>query len=497
MKLDVEENSLTRPVLLDTPAGTEQSHSCFQLKNINVSINNGELVAIVGSVGSGKSALLHALLGEMTRRSGSVVLRGSVAYVSQAAFVLNDTVQQNILFGLPMSPERYEHAVRLSCLKYDLESESMPDGDQTEIGERGLTLSGGQKQRVSLARALYRQADIFLFDDCLSALDASVGQEIFDRCITSGLSGTTRLLVTHAIQHLPQCDRVLVLQDGMLVEMGTYSELVSRASPVFQTFVQAHEASIDKMVDAQTNLVKQDTDDYNSPSSPELTPKQANKRKTDDLNKNAKQEELRRKGSVSKAMYWRYVQAAGGSWMLFTIVLFATCNQGSSVATNYFLSYWSDHINEHPSSFFLEIYGALAASNLVIMACGNLVRAWAGVKASRVLHEKLLLCVMKARLSFFLTTQTGQITNRFAQDVSMCLKQSSISLCDSIDFDIACQVYTVDEQLPQTLNMLVMCVWNVLATLILIIAVTPFFAVVILPLSWVSTACPMHISTLL
>ncbi|GMN38014.1 hypothetical protein TIFTF001_007282 [Ficus carica] len=147
------------------------------VKNVNLKINKGELTAIVGMVGSGKSSLLAAILGEMHKISGKVRVCGTTAYVAQTSWIQNGTIEENILFGLPMDRRRYNEVVRVCCLEKDLEM--MEFGDQTEIGERGINLSGGQKQRIQLARAVYQDCDIYLLDDVFSAVDAHTGSEIF------------------------------------------------------------------------------------------------------------------------------------------------------------------------------------------------------------------------------------------------------------------------------------------------------------------------------
>lgn len=197
------------------------------LKNINLEVPMGSLTAVVGSVGSGKSSLISALLGEMERESGTVNTDGSIAYVAQQAWIQNATLQENILFCRPMDAQWYQQVVHACALRQDLEM--LPAGDQTEIGEKGINLSGGQKQRIALARALYAKTDIYLLDDPLSAVDAHVGKHIFDNVIGPNglLEGKTRLLVTHAISVLPHTDNIFVLVNGRLREKGTYQKLVN------------------------------------------------------------------------------------------------------------------------------------------------------------------------------------------------------------------------------------------------------------------------------
>ncbi|KAM6095067.1 multidrug resistance-associated protein 1-like isoform 9-T9 [Chlamydotis macqueenii] len=198
------------------------------LKHLSVSIPEGSLVAVVGQVGSGKSSFLSAILGEMEKLEGTVQRRGSVAYVSQQAWIQNDSLQENILFGANLNRPYYELVLESCALLPDLEQ--LLNGDQTEIGERGVNISGGQKQRVSLARAVYSNADLYLLDDPLSAVDVHVGKHLFEKLIgPSGLlKSKTRILVTHNLTLLPHTDLIIVMEEGRIVQMGTYQELTSK-----------------------------------------------------------------------------------------------------------------------------------------------------------------------------------------------------------------------------------------------------------------------------
>ncbi|KAJ3003811.1 UNVERIFIED_CONTAM: hypothetical protein HDU68_005496, partial [Siphonaria sp. JEL0065] len=197
----------------------------FALRNINLDIEKGSLVAVVGSVGSGKSSLLNALIGEMKTTSGTISFSGSLGYAAQTAWIQNANLRDNILFGKEYNHERYLNALLDAALLPDLKV--LPDGDQTSIGERGINLSGGQKQRVNLARLIYNDSDIVLIDDPLSAVDAHVGKHLFDRCIRGALGNRTRILVTHQLHFLAQCDRIIVMKAGEISEQGSYQELIS------------------------------------------------------------------------------------------------------------------------------------------------------------------------------------------------------------------------------------------------------------------------------
>lgn len=209
------------------------------LKNIDMRVEKNNLVAVVGAVGSGKSSLLSALLGEMDKVSGRVNRVGDVAYVPQQAWIQNATLKDNILFGKAFDRKRYEKVVEACALKADFDM--LPAGDQTEIGEKGINLSGGQKQRVSLARAVYQDADIYFLDDPLSAVDSHVGKHIFEQVIgpTGILATKTRVLVTHGITYLPKVDNIYVLTYGEISESGNYNQLLEKKG-AFAEFLLQH-----------------------------------------------------------------------------------------------------------------------------------------------------------------------------------------------------------------------------------------------------------------
>jgi ATP-binding cassette subfamily C (CFTR/MRP) protein 1 len=223
------------------------------LTNINLSVAKGSLTAIVGRVGQGKTSLLSALIGEMYKRQGTIRIRGRVAYAAQQAWILNATLKDNITFGLDFDQEKYDRIVTASGLLPDIEM--LPAGDLTEIGERGINLSGGQKQRVSLARAAYQDADVYLLDDPLSAVDAHVDQHLWENLIGPDglLKDKTRLLVTHGIHHLEHVDQIVVIKEGQITEDGHYDELMGSKGAFYQLM---NEYSINSRKDRKKKSAK-------------------------------------------------------------------------------------------------------------------------------------------------------------------------------------------------------------------------------------------------
>ncbi|XP_050706398.1 multidrug resistance-associated protein 1-like [Eriocheir sinensis] len=227
----------------------------WALQGVEVEVGRGELVAVVGPVGAGKSSLLSAFLGQMEKTAGEVVVNGQVALVSQEVWLQNASLRENITWGSPWEEARYWRVVKACALMPDLEM--LPAGDLTEIGEKGINLSGGQKQRVGLARAAYSGANIMLLDDPLSAVDANVGRHIFE-CLLgpSGLmGGTTRVLVTHALWVLPEVDRVVVVEDGRLVEQGTCGELVERGGSLARLLLHLARKEVEEVKEEEEEVV--------------------------------------------------------------------------------------------------------------------------------------------------------------------------------------------------------------------------------------------------
>jgi ABC-type multidrug transport system fused ATPase/permease subunit len=203
------------------------------LKDINFSAHKGDLSCIVGIVGAGKSSLLQSILGDLWKIKGEVEVHGMVAYVSQSPWIMNATVRENIVFGYRYDSNFYEKTVKACALLDDFAQ--LPDGDETVVGERGISLSGGQKARVALARAVYARADVYLLDDCLSAVDSHVGRHIIDNVLGPKglLSSKTRILATNSIPVLVQSDYICMLKDGEIAERGTYRQLTAMRGAVY------------------------------------------------------------------------------------------------------------------------------------------------------------------------------------------------------------------------------------------------------------------------
>uniref|UniRef100_A0A8B9LNS1 Multidrug resistance-associated protein 1 n=1 Tax=Astyanax mexicanus TaxID=7994 RepID=A0A8B9LNS1_ASTMX len=441
---------------------------------INVRIPEGALVAVVGHVGSGKSSLLSALLGEMHKQEGDVSIKGSVAYVPQQAWIQNATLRENIMFGQEKKESWYQKVLEACALLPDLEI--LPGGDTTEIGEKGVNLSGGQKQRVSLARAVYCDCSVYLLDDPLSAVDAHVGKHIFEKVIgpQGVLQGRTRVLVTHGLSFLPQADLILVMVDGEITETGSYAELLNRQgafADFLRTYANAEQdGEPDGMTGKKEKLQRNTTFVHFFPQTSisakpqqkaESNDTQAKKTKSPDAAKLTEADKANT-GRVKLAVFWEYMKAIGVFLSFISILLFLA-HHVSSLGSNYWLSLWTDDpvINgTQPSrEMRLGVYGALGLSQGIAVFCYSISVSIGGILASRYLHETMLYNVLRSPMSFFERTPSGNLVNRFAKETD-----------------------TIDSVIPSIIKMFMGSMFNVLGSCAVILIATPLVAIIIPPL---------------
>ncbi|XP_076024056.1 ATP-binding cassette sub-family C member 3 isoform X2 [Genypterus blacodes] len=481
------------------------------LHNINVMAPQGSLLAVVGQVGCGKSSLISALLGEMEKLEGDVSIRGSVAYVPQQAWIQNATLRDNILFGNPYNEQKYGCVLEACALTPDLKV--LPGGDMTEIGEKGINLSGGQRQRVSLARALYSDADVYLLDDPLSAVDAHVAKHIFDNLIgpEGALKGKTRILVTHGITFLPQVDNIMVMVDGRVSEMGSYLELLQQ-NGAFAEFLRNY--ALDDMgeeeeVTGAGELEEEEefTDDTLSnhtdmvDNEPVINEAKRNfirqisiisaegenvrarsvKRHACSQRKHAEpppekkaspkvdkliQSETMETGRVKSKVYLEYAKAVGPLLSVLICFLYG-CQSAAAIGANFWLSQWTDDATKNQTSrqdvdMRVGVYAALGITQGVLVMMSSFTLAMGNISAARKLHADLLDNKFHTPQSFFDTTPIGRVLNRFSKDI-----------------------FVIDEALPSTVLMFLATFFISLSTMIVIVATTPIFAVVIGPLAFI------------
>uniref|UniRef100_A0A8B9LS77 Multidrug resistance-associated protein 1 n=1 Tax=Astyanax mexicanus TaxID=7994 RepID=A0A8B9LS77_ASTMX len=472
---ELDENSVDRRAITGSADSIRIGDGAFSwskedrpaLKRINVRIPEGALVAVVGHVGSGKSSLLSALLGEMHKQEGDVSIKGSVAYVPQQAWIQNATLRENIMFGQEKKESWYQKVLEACALLPDLEI--LPGGDTTEIGEKGVNLSGGQKQRVSLARAVYCDCSVYLLDDPLSAVDAHVGKHIFEKVIgpQGVLQGRTRVLVTHGLSFLPQADLILVMVDGEITETGSYAELLNRQgafADFLRTYANAEQdGEPDGMTGKKEKLQRNTTFVHFFPqtSISESNDTQAKKTKSPDAAKLTEADKANT-GRVKLAVFWEYMKAIGVFLSFISILLFLA-HHVSSLGSNYWLSLWTDDpvINgTQPSrEMRLGVYGALGLSQGIAVFCYSISVSIGGILASRYLHETMLYNVLRSPMSFFERTPSGNLVNRFAKETD-----------------------TIDSVIPSIIKMFMGSMFNVLGSCAVILIATPLVAIIIPPL---------------
>ncbi|KAF9934044.1 hypothetical protein FBU30_003554 [Linnemannia zychae] len=470
------------------------------LHDINLKIRRGALTAVVGRVGEGKSSLVGALLGEMYKYSGQVYSFGSLAYVSQTAWILNSTVRENILFGRPYDKERYLKTIRSCALVPDFKM--LVNGDKTVIGEKGINLSGGQKQRISIARAVYANADVYILDDPLSAVDAHVDHHIFKHALTTILADKTRILVTNGVNHLKEVDQIVVIKQGRITQDGTYDELIQNVDGDLYRLIQESklvatkdkeeseresESSSGSEVDSE-NGEDESEEDFPSaesekqavatasdrPAGPVKRPtfkraKSSKVHKDDDIEideKNEVDEEITTEGRVSWEVYKYYMTSIGA--VLCTIFLLsALVNLAVLIGTQLWLEKWGSSNEgsvadmttpQHSSTYWIVTYFMwVLAGGITLGGAIALSLVYMALHGSRFLHAAMLRPLVRAPMSFFDVTSSGKIVNRFSHDVN-----------------------SLDVELPlQFINMLFISTMAISIFVFCIMATRWFFAIII------------------
>ncbi|NXN08529.1 MRP1 protein, partial [Indicator maculatus] len=441
------------------------------LKNLNVSIPEGSLVAVVGQVGSGKSSFLSAVLGEMEKLEGTVQRRGSVAYVSQEAWIQNGSLQENILFGANLNRTYYELVLESCALLPDLEQ--LLNGDQTEIGERGVNISGGQKQRVNLARAVYSNADLYLLDDPLSAVDVHVGKHLFEKLIgPSGLlKSKTRILVTHNLMFLPHTDLIIVMEEGRISQMGTYQELISKGAN-FADLIQVFgtERASEKATPMEVNSSKREGQLGGSLQQRELLKHKDSSFDQWKIVTNHKEKVAT--GGIKISVVLKYLQAFSWHWMWLTIAAYVGQN-ALAIGQNLWLSTWTTETAKvsdftewkQSQNYKLGIYGLLGfiqgKHECLLVCCGAYALTRGSLSASWTLHHQLLDNVLHLPLQYFQTNPVGQIINRFTKDL-----------------------FIVDFRFHYYLRTWLNCTLDVIGTVLVITSALPLFILVVIPLGY-------------
>ncbi|KRX77383.1 Multidrug resistance-associated protein 1, partial [Trichinella sp. T6] len=456
---------------------------------INLTVARGQCVAIIGQVGSGKSSLCSAILGEMEKVSGILAVNGSISYVPQQAWILNGTIRSNILFTKSMKSHMYKNVIEACALGDEINN--MIEKDETEIGEKGINLSGGQKQRLSLARAIYQDTDMYILDDPLSAVDSRVGRHIFDNVIGNRglLRNKTRILVTNALVYLNEVDLIVIMESGTIKKVGTPAELLQRGHDVEQLLeIFASQKTADKnnsqtVADESSSEHGKTANNFDnvklcpfsrSSLADDVVDGQAEDDSADDLSKLKDDSrtgnrlistEVAETGSVNWRVYLLYLRSIGIVYAMFIVCIYAVSCM-FSVFYNIWLAQWSEdiYVNRSDPNYVsantrIGVYAALGAGQGFSVFIAAVVMLLCMVSSSARLHDSLVSSLLRSPISFYERTPIGRILNRISKDID-----------------------ALDNTLPATMRSWVSCVMLVLSTLIIITINMRAFGFIIIPL---------------
>lgn len=478
-------------ILSDISAKWNEESPEPNLKNINLKLRNSNVVVIIGKVGAGKSTLLQAILSEIPIDSGDLQISGKISYASQEPWIFASSVRKNILFGEKMDKSRYETVVRVCALERDFEL--FPHGDETIVGERGTSLSGGQKARIGLARAVYRKADIYLLDDPLSAVDTHVGRHLFDSCIKDFLKDKLVILVTHQLQYLQYVDKIVVLNNGSIDEIGTYENLKESGLDFAKLLPDETEREVEQ-VDGTSLEVEQSKENEEltyhvtqSKSNSGYSPLKLNENSDETIPENDSEseqskmlqktsrvnslnkpvineskkeqqvyDENRSDGSIGLFHYKSYLKAAGGYFLWLIVTVFFILAQLSASAGDYYLSYWvsnektrsmnsqvkalNDTTNlefDERSNVDLLIFTAITLATIFFTLTRSFLFFNQAMLSSKTLHNLMFIGITKASMFFFNTNPSGRILNRFSKDIGQIDENLPIVMIDVVQIFLA------------------------------------------------------------
>ncbi|KAJ8954554.1 hypothetical protein NQ318_000788 [Aromia moschata] len=420
------------------------------LENITFSVNSDQLVAVVGPVGGGKSTLLHAILKELPPVEGSVEVEGIVSYASQEPWLFGGSIRQNIIFGQEFNLRKYDEVVRVCALQRDFAL--FPYGDRTLVGARGVTLSGGQRARINLARAIYKEADIYLLDDPLSAVDTRVGKQLFDECICGYLKHKCVVLVTHQLQYLRNVNTIYLLSGGKVETSGSYSELKNSDSE----FTKLLEDSKEEEEEANRRLSQVNGGEENDEE--KGTPTQ--------------EKEERGSGTIAGRVYKSYLRAGGNWCKTAALVVAFIISQITASSTDYFVSIWSN-VEQWKSENQLKLQNATDINNVTLEAdiiSGRSLQSFLNeyltenaaiiiysclvfitviltvtrsisffrfcMTASTRLHNRMFDKIVNAPMIFFNTNPPGRILNRFSKDIGSVDETLPLTIVDTMQIGL-------------------------------------------------------------
>ncbi|KAH8334643.1 hypothetical protein KR059_012695, partial [Drosophila kikkawai] len=414
----------------------------YTLDGVDLSVQPGTMLAILGSTGSGKSSLIQAILGELRTESGKIKVNGTMSYASQEPWLFSGTIRENILFGQPMERKRYVKVVRQCALERDFEL--LPLRDKALVGEQGASLSGGQKARISLARAVYREASIYLLDDPLSAVDSHVAKHLFEQCMRGYLRDRIVVLITHQRQFLQRVDQIVIMDKGQVRAVGDYESLV-KAGMDFSNFVVENQQKEQK--EQMTELKEQDDDrsrlsSFSNTHNEKRCNSEESLQSIDDSRAEKINEEHQGSGRIGLATYIKYLKSGGGLVPFLAILSLCVVAQTFASLGDYFLKYWlvynhnlaiqerNETLNSNLPTISVQSWSV--SSDLVDIGLFTLITVAMIVttvmssiqifnlarKCSMGLHNSIFSAISRASMYFFTTNPPGRILNRFSKDLS-------------------------------------------------------------------------------
>ncbi|XP_061290366.1 ATP-binding cassette sub-family C member 4-like isoform X2 [Bos javanicus] len=416
----------------DFTAFWEKESGSPTLQGLSFTVRPGELLAVIGPVGIGKSSLLSAVLGELPPSQGKVSVLGRIAYVSQQPWIFSGTVRSNILFGKKYEKQRYEEVIRACALEEDLQS--FEDRDLTEIGDRGTTLSGGQKARINLARAVYQDADIYLLDDPLSAVDAEVSRHLFEQCICQLLTEKITILVTHHLQYLEGATQILILKDGRMVQKGIYAEFPKPGIDFEDILLTNEDEEAEPSPGPGTSTLRNWSSSESSvqslqSSSPSLKDATPEDKDTENIQAIPSLESCSI-GMVGFKIYKNCFRAGAHWFIIVFLILMNVAAQVAYVLQDWWLADWANEkstlyamvfgqgnmIVMPDPDWYLGTYSGLMIATSLFSIARSMLLIYVLVNSSQTLHNEMLESILKAPVLFFDRNPIGRILNRFSKD---------------------------------------------------------------------------------
>lgn len=393
------------------------------LHDINVVVYPKEFYCFVGKVGSGKSSLLSAILGQLKIvNDGSIKIGGSIAYCEQLPWIMNASVKENITFGHRWDPDFYYQTLESCQLTQDLQI--LHEGDETLVGEKGVSLSGGQKARVALARAVYSRADIYVLDDILSAVDSHVGKKLIEEVLLGLLRGRTVIMSTNSISVLKYADKISLMENGTIIETVTSIDIEPEDHPKLFHLLQEFGNNVCEDISTTSSSIselkltrKASIETFSWEPLQRLLPKSNS------------QAEVSAKGKVKWEVYLEFFKATsvpGVALWFITMVLASFL----SVSANYWLKNWTEHNSNSGKNSdvwrFIAVYAIFGMSSaLVRVLSTSIMQLWLAIRASTIFHNRMAFSILYSPISFFENNPSGRIMNRFTNDINKI--DSSIS----------------------------------------------------------------------